>query len=273
MRNGQNGIYRWFSGLAAAVMAAVLLGGCAAGPTPKERLATGYKELESPSPNYVEMAAAADAYLQKEPNGASAADALYLRGRALEEKAQRDPTAPQKDSADAYNCYGQALALNPRPGLEGSLHAQMGNVLYFQDRYAAAVNELSAGYEKLERDSDKAWALYRIGLCNQRLGKWDEADKFFAAVQQQYPGTVQAQRAQGHQGARAFWVQVGTFANAASATAAAEELKKQGLTAKLFVDTSRNAQVVRVGPLTSYEQAVGMKNRVWGRYRDAMIVP
>jgi cell division septation protein DedD len=68
-------------------------------------------------------------------------------------------------------------------------------------------------------------------------------------------------------------VQVATFANAKGAQAAADDLKKQGLAAQLFVDTVRNAQVVRVGPMNSYDDANAMRTRVMGRYRDAIVVP
>jgi tetratricopeptide (TPR) repeat protein len=247
--------------------------GCASGPTPRETLSGGFKELDAAAPNYATMSAAADTYIEKEPKGTALADAFYLRGRALEEKAGHDPSAPQKDAVDAYNAYAEALNHKPGPGLEGLIHTGMGNVLYFQERYSAAANELTAGYDKLERDTDKAWALYRIGLCNQRMAKWDDADKFFAAVQQQYPGSAPAQRAREHQGYKAFWVQIATFASPATAAAAADDLKKQGLTAQLFVDTTRNAQVVRVGPLGTYDAATATKQRVSGKWRDSIIVP
>jgi tetratricopeptide (TPR) repeat protein len=274
MRKVQNGLGHGFSslaGMAGVIVALLSLTGCAANG-PKEKLAGAYQQLDGPNPNYVEIAAAADAYLTAEPKGSAAADALYLRGRALEEKAQRDPASPQKDWSDAYNHYGQALELKPRPALEALLHVGMGNVLYFQDRYAAAISELSAAYEKLERPADKAWALYRIGLCHQRLGNWSQADKDFADVRQQYPNTDPAIRAHDHQGYNAFWVQVATFANAQMASVAMADLRKQGLAAQLFVDTSRNAQVVRVGPLT-YESAMATKQKVLAKYRDAIIVP
>jgi tetratricopeptide (TPR) repeat protein len=178
-----------------------LVAGCAANPASREKITQAYEQLNSPSPNYGQMTALADEYLAQEPNGDAAADALYIKGRALEEKAQRDASSPQQDFAQAYALYGQALAKSPRPALEGLIRTGMGNVLYFQDRYAAAVNELSAGYEKLERDDNKAWALYRVGLCQQRLGQWDQADGTFAAVARLYPSTVPAQRAAEHMGA------------------------------------------------------------------------
>jgi tetratricopeptide (TPR) repeat protein len=276
MRNAENGVRHKICALTAAlgmVAMSVLLVGCASGPTPKEKLATAYKELESPTPNYAEMIEASDAYLKENPTGPAAADALYLHGRALEGRAAQDAASAPAASVEAYNYYSQALTQKPRPALEGLIHVGMGNVLYFQDRYSAAVGELTAGYDKLERDSDKAWALYRIGLCNQRMGHWAEADRDFSAVQQQFPNTEPAQRAREHQGATAFWVQVGTFATPAAADAAAADLKRQGITGQLFHDTVRNLQYVRVGPLNSYESAVVVKQRVLGKYRDAMIMP
>ncbi|HEY7119183.1 MAG TPA: SPOR domain-containing protein [Tepidisphaeraceae bacterium] len=267
----QNGF--WRAVCIAGGAGALILAGCSSGPSTREQLGTAYKELESPNPNYVEIASDADAYLKENPTGPAAADALYLRGRALEEKGQRDAASPQKDFADAYDVYNQALSQKPRPGLEGLIHVGMGNVLYFQDRYSAAINELATGLDKLERDSDKAWTLYRVALCYQRMGSWDDADKGFATVQQQYPNTPQAERAREHQGARGFYVQVGTYASPAMADAATMDLKKLGYPAQRFQDNARNVQYVRVGPINSYESAVATRQKVWGRYRDSVIVP
>jgi tetratricopeptide (TPR) repeat protein len=273
MRKAENGVGRRLGGVLLVIAAVVTLGGCAGQPTAKDRLADAYRQLESPNPDYNEMSAAASAYLQEQPNGAAAAEALYLHGRALEEKARRDPAAPQQDWAEAYNTYSQALTKNPRPGLEGLIRVGMGNVLYFQDRYAAAINELGAGYEKLERDEDKAWALYRIGLCQQRMGNWAEADRLFAGVQAQFPNGDPAQRSREKQGAKGFWVQVATFASPAQADQATAELKRQGLAAQRFQDHARNVQYVRVGPLENYTSAVATRQRVAGRYKDAVIIP
>jgi tetratricopeptide (TPR) repeat protein len=259
--------------VAATAVWVLIVSGCAGAPTPKDNLAAAYQQLESPNPNPAEIIAAADAYLQAEPNGAAAADALYLRGRALEEKAQHDPSDPRKDFADAYGYYSQALTRSPRPALEGLIRVGMGNVLYFQERYAAAINELAAGAEKAERDTDKAWAIYRIGLCQQRLGQWAEADRSFMLVQAQHPNTDPAQRAREKQGAKGFWVQVATYASPQQADAAAAELKKQGLAAQRFQDNERKVQYVRVGPMDSYQAAVATRQRVGGKYRDAVIVP
>jgi TolA-binding protein len=259
----------------ALTLAAALLGGCAANnPPPRESLQAAYRELENPTPNYATMIGAADAYLAGQPAGPDAADALYLHGRALEEKGQRDGSSPQKDFSDAAAYYTQAMNKSPRPALEGLIRTGLGNVYYFQDRYANAANELASAVDKLQRDNDKAWALYRIGLCQQRLGQWDAADATFAGVQHAYPTSEQAKRAREHQGARSFWVQVATYASAQQADGAVTDLKKQGLPAQRFAEVGgQNLQLVRVGPFPSYDSAHQTKERVWAKYQTAMIVP
>jgi tetratricopeptide (TPR) repeat protein len=254
---------------------AAFLTGCAATQQPKtDSLQSAYRELASPNPNPAAILAAADEYLARNPSGPDAAHALYLKGRALEEKGQRDPASPQKDFADAFAWYTQALTRNPPPALEGLIHAGLGNVLYFQDRYAAAAQELAAAHPTLERDNDKAWALYRIGLCQQRQGQWDSADATFTAVGQCYPNTEQARRAAEHQGARAFYVQVAAYKTPASADTTVTDLKKQGLPAQRFAETGgQNLQLVRVGPYPSYDTAHQTKQRVQPRYQTATIIP
>ncbi len=251
-----------------------MLSGCASDQAVNEKLNDAYKQLESPRPDYAMMMEAADGYLTAQPNGKGTAEALYLRGRAFEEKSRQDSPSPEQDLTQANIAYTQAMGRSPKPGLEGLIHTGIGNVLYFQNRFAPAINELTAGFEKLERDNDKAWALYRIGLCQQRMGQWEFADRTFSSVQQQFAGTDQSTRAAQHLGARAFWVQVGAFAGAAQADATVTELKKLGLTGSKFADPSRpGVQLVRVGPIANYDAALAVKQRVWAKYQGAMIVP
>ena len=255
-------------------VAAALLQGCASNPQTQQNLAAAYEQLNQPTPNYASIMATADAYLAEQPAGPAAADALYLRGRALEEKGQRDPASPQKDFADAAAYYNQALSKSPGPALEGLIRAGLGNTLYFQDRYANAASELGAAVEKLQRDNDKAWALYRIGLCHQRMGQWDAADQTFAKVQQAFANSEQAKRAREHQGARAFYVQVATYATPTLADSAVNDLKKEGLPAQRFVEQSNQTlQLVRVGPFSTYDSAHQTKQRVWAKYQNAMVIP
>ena len=250
------------------------LAGCGAESASRDRLDVAWKELENPMPNYASIGAAADAYLAEDPSGNQVGRALYLRGRALEEKAQRDPATPQQDFSNAYSYYSQALTKSPPAALEGLIRAGRGNVLYFQDRYAEAIGELRTGHELMTNDGSRAWALYRVGLCQQRLAQWEQADQTFASVQQKYPGGEQARRAMEHAGQRQFWVQVGAYAAPAPADAVVTALKKEGQPAARFAEPGgRGNQYVRIGPFASYASALAVRQKLWSRYAGALVIP
>ena len=40
-----------------------------------------------------------------------------------------------------------------------------------------------------------------------------------------------------------------------------------------FQDSARHVQYVRVGPFSSYETAAGTRQKILGKYRDAIVVP
>jgi cell division septation protein DedD len=114
--------------------------------------------------------------------------------------------------------------------------------------------------------------MYRTGLCQQRLGQFDLADQTFAAVQKEHPGTLPAQRAKEHAGARAFFVQLVTFKTAASADRETAALRREGFE-PTRVATAQGFQQLRVGPVNSYAQAMSLKTRFGDKYPDAIIVP
>src|SRR5207249_1593934 len=132
--------------------------------------------------------------------------------------------------------------------------------------------QLNAAYDKLDSDDINAWALYRVGLSQQRLGQFAQADQTFAAVQQFHPNSVPAQRAREHQGARAFYVQLATFASPASADNAAADLRRLGVAANRVSDAQGRA-LLRAGPIASYSQAQYLRARFADKYPDAFVIP
>jgi outer membrane protein assembly factor BamD (BamD/ComL family) len=248
----------------------------------QDTLNVGYAALEQRQ--FDRAMAAADQYLTRTPTGAGSAEAHYLRGRILEER----PASSQQESAanwqQAKAAYEQALAAQPTPAVEWRAHAGLGNIAYFQEDYGTSLAELGAAYDRLseravQRSAEmgaspevKAWILYRIGLCQQRLGRMEDADRSFAAVQEQFGGTVPAQRAREHQGQHQFWVQVATFADGGMADRAADELKRDGKNVVKLKDTAGHF-VVRVGPVPTYQAARNMKTMYAARYPAAVIVP
>ena len=140
------------------------------------------------------------------------------------------------------------------------------------DDYAAAMREWAMAYDRLEDPDAKAWVLYRLGLCHQRSGSFQQADKLFAQVQQEYPNTIPAQRAHERQGARSFTVQLATYANRGTADAAVAALRREGVAPTQVLDP-QGRTVVRVGPMSNYQQALTLKQRYAQRYPDAIILP
>jgi tetratricopeptide (TPR) repeat protein len=221
--------------------------------------------------------AGAERVLTSNTDGRGAAEAHYLRGRVYEERAIQASSAGNMPAARgalqaAREAYNAAMLVRPAPLVEGNIRAGIANVAYFQDDYATAIGEGQAAFAKLADPAVKAWVLYRVGLSQQRFGNFAEADRTFAAVQQQFPGSEPARRAAAHQGARAFQVQVGTFATPGNATGTLNTLRSMGVIGTIATDAS-GRNVVRVGPAPNYEQAKAIRARVATKYPDAVIVP
>jgi outer membrane protein assembly factor BamD (BamD/ComL family) len=235
-------------------------------------LDAGYQALENQQ--YNEAIAKAEEFLARTPHGPGSAEALYLKGRGFEGKNAAGVTADEarQNLQSARAAYIEALEQVPRQPLESYVHASLGNVAYFQDDYQSAIAQLNAAYDKLDSEDLKAWVLYRVGLSQQRMGQFAQADKTFASVQQFHPNSVPAQRAREHQGAKAFYVQLATFASPQTADNAAGELRRQGMTASRVSDAQGRA-LLRVGPIASYSQAQYVRGRFAEKYPDAFILP
>lgn len=249
------------------------LGGGGPAQSPTVLLDRSYRALENQQ--YDDAVARADQVLAAVgPHGAGAAEALYVRGRALEGKNAAGVSDEQARAnlQAAREAYIQALGENPPQPLHAYLRASLGNVAYFQDDYQTAIAQLSAAYDHLDREDLKAWALYRIGLSQQRQAQFAQADQTFAAVQQRHGNTIPAQRARERQGARAFFVQLATFAQPAAADRAAAELRKQGIAATRVAGPEGRA-FLRVGPMASYAHAQSTRRQLLERYPDAVIIP
>lgn len=284
MRNGNNAVHcRIFALTVVGLIASVLVvGGCApkrgaksdpVSAKPQAVIDAGFAALESQQ--YNEALSKADDVLKEGTHGSQSAEALYLKGRALEGKnASGDLSADQikQNLQLAREAYIQALDLVPKQPLDSYIRTSLANVAYFQDDYQTAVSQWTAAYDKLDRDDVKAWALYRVGVSQQRLGEFTQADQTFAMVQQLHPNSIPAQRAKEHTGARAFYVQLATFATPQAADGAIADLKRQGITASRANDAEGHS-LLRLGPIGSYSQAEYFKNRLAGKYPDAVVLP
>ena len=257
---------------------AALLGGCASGegggakPSRKQELAGAYAAFEQRQ--YDEAIAAAQRVLAEDSVGPGSAEALYLQGRVHEQKAKESGNTSQarEHLRTARSLYQRALAAKPAQPLEAYLRAGLANSSYFLEDYPTAAREWAAAYPHVNDADAKAWVLYRAGLSEQRQGRFQQADRHFAEVQQLFPGSEQARRAAAHQGAAGFYVQVGTFANNANADHTAGMLKAQGYSPVKATDPG-GRQTIAVGPVTSYGQAKTLRARLVAQYPGAVIIP
>lgn len=250
----------------------MLLTGCVDAPS-KDRLNEGYHALDAQ--RYDEAGAAANDYLTKHPTGPGAAEAYYLQGRAYESRSVESHEAQSAARADldaARIAYNKGLTLQASPAVKALLHSGLANVAYFQENYAIAADEWQAAYPNLKDQDAKAWALYRIGLSQQRLGAFKQADDTFTLVQEQFPSSEAAGRATTRIGAKAFYVQIGAYESAANAQKTVDTLARSGLPTS-SVPESANRHVVRVGPAATYADAKVLRSRVIGEYPQAIILP
>jgi tetratricopeptide (TPR) repeat protein len=249
----------------------VLAAGCTAPDTgARHNLNAGYTALSAGQ--FDEAIARADSHVRANPEGPGTAEALYLKGRALEARTAGSDQEAQANLHAARMAYVQALSMQPPQPLLAYVRTSLGNVCYFQEDYVAAARELFIAYEQLESPELRAWALYRAGLSLQRLGRFEQADQTLAQVIRDHPGSVPAERARQLTGVRAYNVQVGVFSQPALAEKAMASLRQQGLPASRTLNAA-GQHVITVGPAANYAQAQTLKARVTPLHPDAMIVP
>ncbi len=236
---------------------------------PTEQLATGYAALGRN--DFSGAMRGADAYLVALPQGPEAAEAYYLRGRAYEMKPAPDAAGSAGNLAAARVAYQNALLHNPEPRLEALIHAGLANVAFFRDDYAGAVSHWNTALPRLEGES-RGWAMYRVALSNQRLGKFAAADQGFDELIRTMPGTAPAKRAAEQRGARGFFVQLATFAQADNANTALMDLARAGERPVRTTDR-QGRTVVKLGPYPNYPSAIAARQRHMATYPDAMIEP
>lgn len=202
----------------------------------------------------------------------ASAEELYKQGRALEDRVATSPQNAQANLQQARTAYIQALGANPSQRLEAYIRAGIGNVAFYQDDYQTAVQQFAAAYEHLDDPNLKSMTLLRLGMAQQRLGRFEQADRTFMTLQQQFPQSSAAQVSREKYGARQFYVQLAVFSQANFADKAVTQLRQEGFVPNRLKDV-QGRQVIRVGPLASYAQAVAAKNRLAGTYPQAFIEP
>jgi tetratricopeptide (TPR) repeat protein len=202
---------------------------------------------------------------------APSAKAYYLRGCAEEDRPKPDALMAAADLNKAKADYLAAINLHPGEPLEARGHARLANVAFDQDDYSTAIVNWTTALDNLDERSWKGDALYRIGECQQRLGNFDDADKTFARVVQEYADMDVAAKAQARQGVRGFYVQVGAFTKPADAATAVKAADAAGVQCRQISD--HGLIVVRGGPYSSYTEALRARIELAAAFPDVIVGP
>jgi tetratricopeptide (TPR) repeat protein len=246
----------------------LLLSACTGSPQSRQQLDNGKHALDAGQ--YDQAIRDADAVLDTN-DSAALAEAYYLRGYAIEQRPKDDNAAAARDLAMARDSYARGLNCDPRPVLAARLHAQLGNVCYYQEDYATAVRELGIARAQLRDPQSKDLILYHIGIGLQRLGRFDDADRSFQQLQQEYPKSPYCAGARAHQGIRGFYVQVGAYSQVADIDKAASAVAAAGSVP--LKTTDKGLTIVRSADVPSFRLAEQLRQRLSGEYPDARVMP
>jgi tetratricopeptide (TPR) repeat protein len=245
-----------------------LLAACAGDPASVQRLDAGNQAIAARQ--YDQAIRNADAVIGSDDTLALA-EAFYIRGYAIETRPKTDAAAALRDLGLARDSYERGLAHNPRLAIAARLHAQLGNVAYYQEDYPTALRELGVAYRTLDEQQAKPLILYHMGICEQRLGRFEDADRTFQRVREQYASSGYAAHAASHEGIRGFYVQLGVYRQPSDIAAADRAVAAAG-SAPLRT-AEGNLTAVRTADVPSYSQAEQLRERLSARYPDARVMP
>jgi tetratricopeptide (TPR) repeat protein len=251
-----------------AILSLIFLTACTGDPQSQQQLDASKQALQAQQ--YDPAIRSADAAIASN-DSAELAEAYYLRGYAIENRPKADTADAIRDLALARESYVNGLTHDPGPAVAGHLHAQLGNVTFYQDDYSTALREFDAAYPLASEPGNKPLILYHMGICEQRLGRFDDADRTFQRVVQEYPGGEYGPYAQARIGVRGFYVQVGAYSQPSDIQKAAKAVASAG-SAPLKTN-DKGLTVIRTSDVQSYDQAQDLKERLASRYPDARVMP
>jgi tetratricopeptide (TPR) repeat protein len=246
----------------------VFTAACADNPQSQQQLDAGKQALEAQQ--YDPAIRDADTVIAS-GDSADLAEAYYLRGYAIENRPKADSADAIRDLSLASESYTNGLSHDPQPAIATRLHAQLGNVSFYQNDYSAALREFDAAYSLSGESENKPLILYHMAVCEQRLGRFDDADRTFQRVQQEYPSSEFVPYARARQGIRGYYVQVGAYSKPSDINRAAAAIATTG--SPPLKTTSGALTVIRTSDVQSYAEAQELKAQLASRYPDARVMP
>jgi tetratricopeptide (TPR) repeat protein len=248
----------------------VLAFACGCIPESQQALQRGAQALKAK--NYDDASEYASEVLGREAGGPLRAEALYLRGRAFEERIAEAPGELALNLQTARLAYIEALRHSPSRALLPYIHTSLGKVCFFQEDYPTAARELRTAYDLVRENELRAPILFYMARAQQRLARFGDADANFDLLIENFGRSEWARKAREVRGARAFYVQLGAWSSAANADTAAASLRRRGVTPIRLID-AQSRHLLRAGPCSTYDQANQLRKQLADQYPGGIIVP
>ena len=198
----------------------------------------------------------------------TAARARYVRGMTYSLAGQR---------ALAYADLEQAARDAKDPDVAWRADAVLGVLCFEDEKWAAAAAALARAADKMPSAPPLDALLYRLGLCQERMGHWAEAQIAYRRIVSSFPGGAYAQNASRRLelNAEHFAIQCGVFSQPRIADSRVAELRQRGLAAYVRPETRQGPgyYVVLVGRYDSYTDAKLALAKVRGYVPSAVLWP
>ena len=249
------------------ILAVALLAGCA---SPSQRDGRAAFDDGFAAFNTGHWQAAYDGftrYLRSNPDATSRGEVYYYRGEALVHLRRRD---------EAMNDFQQALAAKPGQPILDFVRVAIGNAYYEEGRDAKALEWYDQALRDRVPELPMEQLSLRAGVSLQRVGRWQDADKYFQHVIDNFPATAAALEASRRLHATAFAVQTGAFSTSAAAQQELARLRQKGFSDARIVPASRpgqTLQAVQVGRARTYAEAQVLAHRLVNAGFSILIVP
>jgi tetratricopeptide (TPR) repeat protein len=194
--------------------------------------------------------------------------ALYVRALARLKGGQRLAAR-----ADLTTCLETASD----PEIRWRGFTTLGTIDYEDGQWGSAARSYSVASDAAPHGPPTDVILYRCGLCCERSGHWAEARRPYQRIVSEFPSSNLASAAARRLrlNADCFAVQCGVFSQGQNAERLVSDLRREGLSAYVRPEprAEGNVQVVLVGRLARYDEALRELARVKGYVPGAVLWP
>lgn len=207
-------------------------------------------------------------FLEQVLDAPEATKALYYKALSEAYSGQR---------GQAYEDLQHVVTLEGYPELKWRAHAALGTLHYEDGEWNEAARSYADAAAKMSNLPPKDLVLYRQGVCLQRAGRWQEAQRPFEDVIAEFPDGTYAQQAEAKLATRAdyYAIKLAEYAMPDTADNYAFRLEQEGLhpyIREVRTGTQRRF-VVLTGGFAKYDDARVELARMRAIAPDAEIWP